>query len=70
MRIKIKLKKGKIKFRANDSWAQNWGENSYAPGKLLMHGKDIRVEEGNYQVKINLSENEYTIKKLAQEPSK
>ena len=62
--IKIHLKKGLIKFRANDSWLQNWGENSYSPGKLQMNGKDIQVEEGLYEIRINLSNNDYFFKKL------
>ena len=62
--IKIHLNKGRFKFRANDSWLQNWGENSYSPGSLLMNGKDIQVEEGFYHIRINLSENDYFIERL------
>ncbi len=62
--IKIRLNKGQIKFRANDSWTQNWGENSYSPGSLLMHGKNIQVEEGFYLIRINLSKNDYFVKSL------
>ena len=62
--IKIHLSNGRFKFRANDSWSQNWGENSYSPGSLQMHGKDIQVEEGFYHIRINLSENDYFVKRL------
>ena len=62
--IKIHLSKGRFKFRANDSWSQNWGENSYSPGSLQMNGKDIQVEEGFYHIRINLSENDYFVKRL------
>ena len=62
--IKIHLSKGRFKFRANDSWSQNWGENSYSPGSLLMNGKDIQVEEGFYHIRINLTENDYFVKRL------
>lgn len=62
--IKIHLSKGRFKFRANDSWSQNWGENSYSPGSLLMNGKDIQVEEGFYHIRINLSDNDYFVKRL------
>jgi len=62
--IKIHLNDGRIKFRANDSWTQNWGENSYSPGNLQMNGKDIKVEKGFYHIRINLSNNEYFVKML------
>jgi len=62
--IKIQLSKGRFKFRANDSWSQNWGVNSYSPGSLQMNGKDIQVEEGFYHIRINLSNNEYSVKRL------
>ncbi|MDX5585270.1 MAG: DUF6090 family protein [Aureibaculum sp.] len=62
--IKIHLSKGRFKFRANDSWSQNWGENSYSPGSLQMNGKDIQVEEGFYHIRINLTENHYFVKRL------
>ncbi|MBT8395053.1 MAG: hypothetical protein KJN66_09415 [Bacteroidia bacterium] len=62
--IKINLSKGRFKFRANDSWSQNWGENSYSPGSLQMNGKDIQVEAGLYHIRINLSNNEYFVKRL------
>lgn len=61
--IKIHLSKGRFKFRANDSWSQNWGENSYSPGSLLMNGRDIQVEEGFYHIRINLTENDYFVKR-------
>jgi len=62
--IKIQLSKGRFKFRANESWTQNWGEDSYSPGSLQMNGKDIQVEEGFYHIRINLSNNEYFVKRL------
>ncbi|NND15146.1 MAG: hypothetical protein HKN89_02335 [Eudoraea sp.] len=60
--LKIQLSTGRVKFRANDSWAQNWGANSYAPETLLMNGDDIHVAEGFYHIRVNLSTNEYSIK--------
>jgi len=60
--IKIHLSKGRFKFRANDSWTQNWGENSYSTGSLQMNGKDIQVEEGFYLIRVNLSKNDYFVK--------
>ncbi|NNJ88281.1 MAG: hypothetical protein HKP53_02680 [Eudoraea sp.] len=62
--IKIHLNKGRFKFRANDSWTQNWGENSYSSGSLQMNGRDIPVEEGFYLIRVNLSNNDYSIKSI------
>lgn len=61
---RIHLSNGRFKFRANDSWQQNWGKNSYSPGSLQMNGKDIQVEEGFYHIRINLSNNDYFVKRL------
>jgi hypothetical protein len=58
--IEIYLKQGKVKFRCRDSWAINWGGNSFPEGKAMDHGNDINVEKsGNYRIVLNLTDNTY-----------
>lgn len=62
--IDLYLKKGEVKFRTRDSWAQNWGA---IPGNAaLMEAQGIQdganiiiSEEGDYHVTLNLSTNVY-----------
>lgn len=49
----ITLKDGKIKFRANDGWDINLGDNG-ADGSLEYGGADIPVTAGNYRVELIL----------------
>ncbi len=54
--ITLNLVTGKIKFRANDAWDINLGDNQ-ADEKLEYGGTDIDVAEaGNYTITMNLSE--------------
>ncbi len=54
------LKAGKLKFRANDAWGMNFGENS-ANGSLIYDGAQIAIgAEGNYEIWLNLSTPFYT----------
>jgi hypothetical protein len=47
----IYLLKGKIKFRCRDSWAQNWGGESFPKGIGTQDGLDILVPEAsNYHI--------------------
>ena len=63
--ITLHLKKGEIKFRCRDSWAINWGGNSFPKGKAEREGNDIYVAEaGNYRVILNLNTNSYEFIKL------
>lgn len=49
--VDIHLLQGRIKFRCNDSWAQNWGADDFPKGIGIQDGPDITVpEEGNYHV--------------------
>lgn len=58
--IELYLKEGRVKFRCRDSWAQNWGGNSFPKGKADFEGSDIPVTEaGNYRIILNLSANTY-----------
>ncbi len=53
-KVTLALKVGKIKFRANDAWDLNYGDNGF-DGSLEEGGADIPVAEaGNYTVTLNL----------------
>lgn len=58
--ITMYLKKGRVKFRCRDSWAINWGGDSFPSGKAVSFGNDINVSEaGNYHIILNLTTNTY-----------
>jgi uncharacterized protein (TIGR02145 family) len=60
--ITIDLMGGSIKFRANHSWALNYGDNG-ADGTLEEFGANITVPEaGNYTVTLDLSKPVYSYK--------
>lgn len=63
--ITLDLVVGKIKFRANDGWDLNYGDDGM-DGKLDAGGADIDIAEaGNYTITLNLSKPiyRYTVKK-------
>ena len=63
--IEIYLEQGKVKFRCRDSWAINWGGNSFPKGKAVNHGSDIVIPEpGNYRIVLNLTNNSYEFIKI------
>lgn len=63
--ITLFLKKGVVKFRCRDSWAINWGGNTFPEGIAEHEGRDIEVPEaGNYKVILDLSEKQYEFIKL------
>ena len=51
--VDLTLNDGKIKFRADDDWAVNWGG---ADGVLSAGGADIAVAAGNYRIYVNLND--------------
>lgn len=63
--INLYLKKGLVKFRCRDSWAQNWGGSSFPRGEAEKDGNNIEIPEaGNYLITLNLSQKTYHFKKL------
>lgn len=63
--IELYLKVGAVKFRCRDSWAINWGGDSFPKGDANREWEDIEVSEaGNYRVILNLTENTYEFIKL------
>ena len=62
------LKRGIVKFRCRDSWAQNWGGSSFPTGPAEFDGMDIVVdEEGIYHIRLNLDEKTYEFIKKEKE---
>ncbi len=58
--LSIYLEQGAVKFRCRDSWAINWGGDSFPTGNTVREGADIQVNEaGNYKIILNLSNNSY-----------
>lgn len=58
-KVIVELKNGKIKFRANDGWDINLGDNG-ANGILEYGGSDIAVEAGKYEITLKLGTPDYT----------
>jgi len=59
----VTLKAGEIKFRFNNDWGLNYGDND-ANGSLENGGANIAVTAGNYLVTLDLIALAYTIKPI------
>ncbi|MGB3773844.1 MAG: SusF/SusE family outer membrane protein [Leeuwenhoekiella sp.] len=49
----VELIDGELKFRANDAWDVNWGNNTANSGFGTMGGPNIPVVEGTYEIWFN-----------------
>jgi len=58
----VKLKDGMIKFRQDDAWGVNLGDND-ADGSLEGGGADIAVSAGTYDMMLDVAKNTYTLTK-------
>ena len=64
------LKKGRVKFRCNDSWTQNWGTvfheiPNVLSSEAVKDGADIPIKEaGSYHIQLNLTDFTYNFRKL------
>jgi hypothetical protein len=56
----VTLKTGEIKFRTNNSWTLNYGDNG-VDGTLEQDGANIAVTAGTYKITLNTSLLSYTI---------
>ena len=63
-KIEIELVPGVIKFRNGNSWNQNWGGIEQLNGAVLFFGKNIPVQKGYHEIKLNIVEKVYSIKKI------
>ncbi len=52
----VQLKEGEIKFRFNNDWTINLGDNKN--GNLKSEGANIKVKDGNYDIILDLSDEE------------
>jgi starch-binding outer membrane protein SusE/F len=60
----VTLSAGKIKFRENNDWANNFGDNG-ADGTLEAGGADIDVTAGDYKIIFNPVANTYSMSKFS-----
>jgi|GEM_PF-1609735 len=52
----VKLKEGEIKFRFNNDWTINLGDNKN--GRLKIEGDNIKIKNGFYDIILDLSDDE------------
>lgn len=62
--ITITLSNGEAKFRANNTWDVNWGNNSFPSGTAFQNGANIPVSAGEYEVTFNDFTREYLFRNL------
>ncbi|MBA6153553.1 SusE domain-containing protein [Gelidibacter maritimus] len=60
----VSLLTGEIKFRENNAWDNNLGDDG-ADGSLEDGGANIEVTEGDYKITLNLNDNTYTIEEFS-----
>ena len=60
----VALKDGEIKFRENNDWTNNFGDDG-ADGTLDAGGANIATTTGNYKIVLNLNNNTYTIEQFS-----
>jgi hypothetical protein len=56
----VTLRDGEIKFRNNNDWAENWGDDGN-DGTLDSYGANIAVSAGTYKIEVNFSSMTYTM---------
>jgi len=57
---KITLQDGHIKFRTDETWNFNWGIGEFKTDQLVLNGGNMPVNEGEYQVIIDIEKNTYS----------
>lgn len=57
--VTLDLVAGEAKFRANDSWDQNWGGADFPKGVAVQNGANIPVPAGKYKITFKPSTGEY-----------
>ena len=62
--LRVELLDGFAKFRANDSWDNNWGSGDFPSGTATPGGADIPVTAGLYNVTFNSFTLEYNFFEL------
>jgi hypothetical protein len=60
----VTLRNGEIKFRNNNDWSENWGDDG-ADGTLDSYGANIAVSAGTYKIEVNFSSMTYTMEEYS-----
>jgi hypothetical protein len=61
LKVNIDLVDGEIKFRANNEWIDDWGDDDAPSNTLEYKGANIPVMAGNYDVTVNILTFEYML---------
>ena len=56
----VTVRDGEIKFRNNNDWAENWGDDGN-DGTLDSYGANLVVSAGTYKIEVNFSSMTYTM---------
>ncbi|HPR30862.1 MAG TPA: sugar-binding protein [Prolixibacteraceae bacterium] len=51
---------GDVKFRWNNDWTINWGDNAFPAGIAVQDGANIPAAEGHYLIDFNIATGEYS----------
>ena len=62
-RAVVTLGEGEVKFRSNNDWALNYGDDG-ADGSMEANGANISVSSGHYLVSMNLNTQSYTMEEI------
>ena len=63
--LDVHLNMGEVKFRKDDSWAINWGSNTFPSGTGVQDGPNIPIPiEGDYSVSFDRLSGQYTFSQL------
>ena len=60
----VTLRNGEIKFRNNNDWSENWGDDG-ADVTLDSYGANIAVTAGTYKIEVNFSSMTYTMEEYS-----
>lgn len=62
--ITTTLNDGRVKFRSNNSWNQNWGGTTFPDGETFYFGPDISVKKGKYHITLDLNKHTYLFEQM------
>ena len=60
----VTLRNGEIKFRNNNDWSENWGDDGN-DGTLDSYGANIPVTAGTYKIEVNFNSMTYTMEEYS-----
>ena len=59
---------GELKFRANDTWDVNWGNNTFPEGTGILDGPNIPAIPGTYDISFNDATGAYAFTQVGDAP--